>query len=162
MEDVVRLSRPGRVWRLGLVLVLVLLFLLGTAVGDDPWWPFGPWRMFSTSTAPTGAVVSTLIEVESADRPGEWVPRPIDPWTVGLNRAEVEGRLDEIRAEPAMLGTLAASHARLRPREPRWTAVRVVFERHHILDGKPTGEVSRVLVASWRADGTTETTGSGG
>jgi hypothetical protein len=105
--------------------------------------------MFSTSTNPDRAVVSTVIEVRTQDAPREWVPGDLDRWTVGLNRAEVEGRLDEIRADPGMLATLATTRARLRPEEPRWTAIRVVLERIHLRDGKPTGERSREVVVTW-------------
>ncbi|MCA1782741.1 MAG: hypothetical protein ABR500_07575 [Dermatophilaceae bacterium] len=144
-----RLGPIGRSWRVALVLALAVLFGLGSAIGDDHWWPFGPWRMFSTSTNPDRAVVSTIIEVRTEDAPREWMPGSLNLRTVGLNRAEVEGRLDLIRADPALLSTLAATRERLRPDEPRWTAIRVVFERTHLQGGKPTGEVSREVVATW-------------
>ena len=146
-----RLSRAGRSWRVAVVLTLAGLFGLGSAIGDDHWWPVGPWRMFSTSTNPDRAVVSTVIEVRTEDDPLEWVPGALNRWTVGVNRAEVEGRLDEIRADPDMLATLAATRARLRPDEPRWTAVRVVFERTHLAGGRPTGELTREVVVTWES-----------
>lgn len=133
------------------MLALGVLFGLGSAIGDDHWWPVGPWRMFATSTDPDRAVVSTVIEVRTAEGPPEWVRGSINLWTLGVNRAEVEGRLDQIRAEPRMLATLADTRARLRPHEPRWTAIRVVFERTHLRGGKPTGETSREVVATWEA-----------
>src|SRR5687767_13026176 len=125
------------------------MFCLGSLVGDDHWWPFSPWRMFSTSTAPTGAVVSTGIEVRTADQPGQWVPASLTPWTVGLNRAEVEGRMDDITADPSRLGTLAESHARLQPDAARWLGVRVVRSALVIVDRRPTGEVKRTVLAEW-------------
>lgn len=150
--ETVRLSRVGRAWRGVLLVTLTVLFGLGSAVGDDPWWPVGPWRMFSTSTSPDRAVVSTIIEVRTDDAPQEWVPGAMNRWTVGVNRAEVEGRLDEIREDPAMLATLAQTRAVLRPDEPAWTAIRVVFERTHLSGGKPTGEVTREVVVTWESE----------
>ncbi|GAA1801859.1 hypothetical protein [Nostocoides veronense] len=146
-----RLRPAGKVWRAGLVLLLTAGFLGGTTVGDDHWWPFSPWRMFSTSTSPNAAVASTLIEVRRADAPAEWVPAPLTPGTVGLNRAEIEGRLDLIRADPTVLGTLAASHKRLQPTEPEWVGIRVVIRRYLLKDGALTGEVRDETVAQWAA-----------
>ncbi len=131
--------------------MLAGLFCAGSLVGDDPWWPFGPWRMFSTSQASTGSVVSTGIEVQTAQAPRDWVPAPLTPDTVGLNRAEIEGRIPQIVAHPSRLGTLAASHAALRPGAPAWTALRVVRRQIVVVDRKPTGEVRQQTLAQWSA-----------
>jgi hypothetical protein len=158
-EQVVRLRPASVAWRAALAAVCAALFVTGALVGDDPWWPFGPWRMFSTSTAPSGAVVYMSLEVRS-DRavgevpPGGWRPAPILLPTVGLNRAEVEGRIPQLTADPSMLGTLARSHARLRPGETAWTGVRVVRNEAVIVDRRPTGEVRRIVLATWTAPGT--------
>lgn len=155
-DDVVRLGRLSVLWRTALTAVLSALFLAGALVGDDPWWPFGPWRMFSTSTPPTGAVVYMSLEVRTADSAadpkavdGGWLAVPITLQSMGLNRAEVEGRIPQITKDPSMLGTLAASHARLRPDDERWTAVRLVRNEAVIIDRRPTGEVRHVVLATW-------------
>ena len=145
-----RLARLGRTWRLLLVCVVTVLVLFGTLVGNDPWWPFGPWRMYSTSTKPGTAVVVMSIEIRTAADPA-WRPAPLTPWEVGLNRAEVEGRIPQIVGNPARLGTLAASHDRLRPQDPAWTGVRLV-RRDTVLAGRsPTGEVRSQVLAEWSA-----------
>ncbi|GAB3588964.1 hypothetical protein GCM10027446_00130 [Angustibacter peucedani] len=149
-DEALRLGRGARWWRSGVLAVLATLFLLGSVVGQDEWWPFGPWRMFSTSTPPTGAVVAMALEVRTAADPG-WVGTGLTPESVGLNRAEVEGRIPQITSDPSMLGTLAASHARLHPDAPRWTAVRLVRRETVIVDRRPTGEVREKLVAEWDA-----------
>lgn len=144
------LARPGRTWRLLVVCVVTVLVLLGTLVGNDPWWPFGPWRMYSTSTKPSTAVVVMSIEIRTAADPA-WRPAPLTPRDVGLNRAEVEGRIPQIVGNPARLGTLAVSHDRLRPQEPAWTGVRLV-RRDTVLAGRsPTGEVRSQVLAEWSA-----------
>ena len=148
--DVERLGRPARTWRVAAVLGLTVAFCAGSLVGDDDWWPFGPWRMFSTSTAPTGAVVAMAIEVRDASD-GAWRPAPLVPEAVGLNRAEVEGRIPQIVADPGRLGTLARSHARLRPDEEAWTGVRLVRRETVIVDRAPTGEVRETVLATWEA-----------
>jgi hypothetical protein len=147
--DVRTLGPLAVAWRAGLVLVLGAGFVLGSVVGQDDWWPFSPWRMFSTSTSPHGAVVAMSIERRTAD--GGWEQAPLSPRSVGLSRAEVEGRVPQLTADPAMLGTLAATHARLRPDDPPWTGVRVVRNETVLADRRPTGEVRRTVIAEWRA-----------
>lgn len=146
--DVIRLPRAGRAWRVLLFAVLTSLFLAGTAVGQDDWWPFGPWRMFSTSTPPSSAVYALRIEVQTAGAAG-WQPAALTPSSVGLNRAEVEGRIPEMTAQPAILATLARSHSRLRPDEPSWQAIRVVRREVLLADGAPTGAVREKTLAQW-------------
>jgi hypothetical protein len=155
-DDVIRVSPAGRGWRLLLCLVLTSLFLAGTVVGQDDWWPFGPWRMFANATPPSGSVISLRVEVQvDGDRadpagPG-WQIAPLTPSAVGLNRAEVEGRIPQMTAHPAMLGTLAASHARLRPKAPPWRAVRVVRNEVLLTDGVPNGATRDTVLAQWTA-----------
>ena len=148
--EVLTLGRVGRTWRSVLLLGLGGLFVVGSLVGDDPWWPFGPWRMYSTSQASTGAVWSTSIEVRTADD-ATWRLAPLSPANVGLNRAEVEGRIPQILADPAMLGTLAESHERLRPNASAWVGVRVVRHLIGIADGQLTGDDRSEVLAEWTA-----------
>lgn len=146
-----RLRPAAKAWRAVALLTMTALFLGGTTVGDDDWWPFSPWRMFSTSTSPNGAVRSTFIQVRTAEAPQTWAQAPINPDNVGLNRAEVEGNLDRIARDPAMLGTLAGSHAKLRPDAPAWIGIRVVIRNYLLKGGGPTGEYRDDLVAEWSA-----------
>ncbi|HET8617287.1 MAG TPA: hypothetical protein VFL94_17355 [Actinomycetales bacterium] len=148
---VARLSRAAKSWRVVVVVALTALFCAGSVVGNDHWWPFSPWRMFATSQQTTGSVWATGIEVQTADAPGEWVPAPLSPGTVGLNRAEVEGRIPQIQAAPERLATLARSHARLKPEQPTWIALRVVRRQIVIVDRRPTGEVRSEVLARWSA-----------
>ena len=69
----------------------------------------------------------------------------------GFGRAETEGRIPHIESDPARLGTLAASHAQLRPDAPEWTALRVVRRLIVVVDRKSTGEVRTEVLAEWRA-----------
>jgi hypothetical protein len=103
--------------------------------------------MFSTSQAPTGSVWASAIQVETT--PGAWSDAPLSPQNVGLNRAEVEGRIPQIVADPAMLGTLAVSHSRLRPGSAPWIGVRVVRRETVIVNRVPTGQVNVRILATW-------------
>lgn len=149
---VVRLSRASRAWRAGMVVVLAAGYLGGSVVGDDHWWPFAPWRMFSTSTQPTGSVTVSALEITTADNPA-WRGTGLNPANVGLNRAEVEGRQPQLRADPAMLATLAEAHARLHPGSQPWTGVRLVRRSTLIENRQPTGETTTRVVAEWTQAG---------
>lgn len=148
--EVLRLPPAARSALAALVVVLGLLFLAGSWRGDDNWWPFGPWRMFATSTAPSGGVAVLAIETRTGPD-AAWQPASITLDSVGLNRAEVEGRVPQMLADPSMLGTLAVTHSRLKPEQPRWTGVRVVRVVTVIEDRRPTGEERRSVLAQWDA-----------
>jgi len=147
-----RLGRRGRAWRAGLVVLLTVGYVSGSLVGDDHWWPLGPWRMFSTSTSPNASVTVSALQVQVAGDPA-WRDTSLSPPNVGLNRAEVEGRQDQILADPAMLATLADAHARLSPDDDPWTGVRLVRRSTVLADRAPTGETRERVVAEWTVDG---------
>lgn len=146
-----RLSTRGRAWRATVAAMLTVGYLAGSLVGDDHWWPLGPWRMFSTSTSPNAAVTVSAIQVQVAGDP-TWLDTTLNPTNVGLNRAEVEGRQFQIEADPGMLGTLAEAHARLHPDDEPWTGARLV-RRSTVLENRaPTGETRERVVAEWTVD----------
>jgi hypothetical protein len=147
-REVIRLPALARGWRVVFLLVTASLFLAGTAVGTDNWWPVGPWRMYATSTPPSGSVYSLAIQVREGKDP-TWQNANLTPTSIGLTRAEVEGRVPQMTADPDILGTLARSHSRLRPHEPPWVAVRVVRNEALLSGGAPTGQVLTTTVVSW-------------
>ena len=149
-KPILRVRPAGRYVRTGVLAALALAFVLGSVVGQDSWWPFSPWRMFSTSTPPSGTIVSLAVQVRTADDP-TWRDTPLTPGSIGLNRAEVEGRSGVIQGHPELLGTLASSHARLRPDDPAWTAARLVRRQTVLHDRRPTGEVITTQIATWSA-----------
>lgn len=130
-------------------LALAVLLGLGTVVGDDHWYPVGPFRMYSTATKPDGFVVAMSLQVRAED--GVWVPISLTPRNVGVNRAEVEGRIGAIVADPTLLRDLAEAHARMHPDDPLWTGVRLVSNRTAIKDSRPTGAVETAVVSTWTA-----------
>jgi hypothetical protein len=130
-------------------LAVAVLLGLGAVVGDDHWYPVGPFRMFSTATPPDSHVSAMSLEVRVGG--GDWVRSALSPRNVGLNRAEVEGRVPEIIADPTLLRDLANAHARMHPGDSPWTGVRVIRSRTLILDSRPTGTVESEVVATWSA-----------
>lgn len=150
---VLRLARPGRTWRVVLALALSAAYASGSLVGQDSWWPFGPWRMFATSTAPSGNVTVVALQVTTSADP-QWRDSGLTPANIGLNRAEVEGRQLQVAKDPMMLRTLATAHARMHPGDASWTGVRLVRRATVIREGRPTGELQESVLARWTsADG---------
>lgn len=141
------LTAAGRRVRTGVTVLIAALVLLGTFVGQDDDFPFGPFTMYSVRHDPDGLVEST--RVEALDSSGRL--RTVDERSTGLRRAEIEGQVDRLRADPELLGLLATAHARLRPDEPRLVEVRVVERLYRLRDSRPTGEATERVVARWRA-----------
>ena len=140
------LSTAGRRARVAATAAVALLLLLGTFVGDDDAFPFGPFRMYSTRDDPDGLVVST--RVEAVDRTGRVLVVP--DTATGMRRAEIEGQAARFRRDPQLLRELSRAHDRLRPDEPPYDEVRVIERRYRLRDSRPTGESTDRVVATWR------------
>lgn len=147
--DVVRLSRTGRVSRLVSTAAVLALLLAGTVWGVDPDFPFGPFRMYSTRADPNAPVVSTrVVGVTGA---GEEVR--LSGGEVGLRRAEFEGQLPRLVAEPELLGLLAESYAEQHPDAPDLVEVQVVQRRFELRDGTRTGAYDDTVRVAYDLDG---------
>jgi hypothetical protein len=120
--------------------------LAGTLVGTDDSFPFGPFRMYSTSTDPNRWVVVVKLQARTED--GRWHRAGLDPSSIGVNRAEVEGQIQRFREHPELLRSFARTHRRLRPDLPRWTGVRLIEQRLHLRNRHYVGDTERVT-AEW-------------
>ena len=56
------LTTRGRVTRLGATALGLVLLLAGTIWGSDDDFPFGPFRMYSTSSPPNAPAPDTRVE----------------------------------------------------------------------------------------------------
>jgi hypothetical protein len=139
------LSTAGRGVRTAVTAVLAVLLLAGTFVGDDDDFPFGPFTMYAGRHDPDAQVVST--RVEAVDAAGRVLV--VDERSTGMKRAEVEGQVSRLRADPALLGALSRAHDALRPGEPPYAEVRVVEQAFLLRDSRPTGEAVERVVARW-------------
>ncbi len=148
-DEVVRLSRTGRVSRLAATAVVLVLLLAGTVWGTDDSFPFGPFRMYSTRADPDQPVVSTRVVGLTAT--GEEVR--LSGGQVGLRRAEFEGQIARITEHPELLGLLAGSYADRHPGAPDLVEVQVVHRRFELRDGTRTGAFEDVVVVDHDLDG---------
>ena len=118
----------------------------GTLWGDDDHWPFGPFRMYSTTTRLDGRVI--VPSFRALTEHGRTVELSTDD--VGLRRAEVLGQLDRLRSRPELLRLLTVAHGRLHPGPPGLRSLSLVAGVHRLERGRPAGFHERVL-ATWRA-----------
>ncbi len=143
--EVVGLSPTGRRARFaGAALVLVLL-LGGSLWGNDSEFPFGPFRMYSTRAAPDAPVVST--RVVGVTVAGAEVR--LSGGEVGLRRAEFEGQLPRLVADPALLGLVAQTYEAQHPGDPALVRVEVVQRRLELRDGQSTGAYTDDVLVSY-------------
>jgi hypothetical protein len=139
------LSTTGRRLRALAFAAGLALLVAGTAWGQDDHFPFGPFRMYATADERDGRVLSTYLRAVDAD--GDVVER-VGEREVGLRRAEYEGQLSRIVADPQVLGDIAETFSARHPDRPAWVEVSVVRTAYLLVDGVPSGERTEVL-ATW-------------
>ncbi len=144
-----QLNGAGRLARLATAVVVFGLLTAGTFVGLDDQFPFGPFRMYATSNAPTGEIAVVALEARTAD--GDWTLVRPTPGTVGMNVAEFEGQLPRFEQDPHLHGAVNASRESLHPDEEPWVGLRIIREATVLVDKVPTGEVNRTVLAEWIA-----------
>lgn len=126
--------------------VALSLLLAGTAWGEDDHFPVGPFRMFSRSTKPSGIVTTGELWVTTAD--GERFHVVAEG--LGLRRAELEGQIARLEADPALLGAIGSAWHRAHPEAPDVTEVSYVERVRDLEDRRVVGEERRVK-ATWTA-----------
>lgn len=140
------LTARAKMTRLALTVLFILGLLWGTAWGDDDNFPFGPFRMYSTTSKLDGVVRSAALEARFADGTTEMVP--ISPRNFGLRRAEIEGQLDRFIADPSRLSYVAEAYTNRHPDNPEIVALHLMHELTDLEGGRPVGTSFRVL-AEW-------------
>jgi hypothetical protein len=138
------LSRRGGRARLLATAVLFGALLAGSALGDDVHFPFGPFRMYASTEALDGATSWYVLVGFGPDGVRHEIPTD----KVGLRRAELEGRVAAIVAEPALLQGLVELYAVRHPSEPV-TGMEIVRRTQPMEGGAPQGEAVDEVVVAW-------------
>jgi hypothetical protein len=136
------MGRRSRVSRNVAAGLLVAGLFAGTFLWQsDDTWPLAQMRMFPGGSESAVAIMRIHGELASGRT------EELDPFVFHLKRAEIEGQLDRVRANPAMLGDLVARYNRSARSDER--IVRLVLTRQEtVRRGGKTELVSR-QVASW-------------
>ncbi len=141
------LNRRGRRVRLAVTAATAALLLAGTAIGDDDHFPFGPFRMYATTSRPDSPVADT--RVEAIDATGARVR--LTQQNTGIRRAEIEGQLDRFAGDPALLRAVAQAYAARNPAAPPLVRVAIVVRWHELRGGRPTGAYRDEVRVVWEA-----------
>ncbi len=135
----------GRAIRLVMSALVAVALLAGTVAGDDVHFPFGPFRMFSTTDRIDAPVNSTRVEAVDASGRSFVLADKLS----GLRRAEIEGHAALFKKDPALLRHVAEAYHRRLPDRPRLTRVTVVVRRYALRGGVPTGAHEDTVLATW-------------
>jgi hypothetical protein len=140
-----RISPAGR-WARGLATLGVIAGLFaGTFWGDDDNFPFGPFRMFSTTNQLDGHVDSA--EIWGVTASGEEI---LLEWSwIGLRRAEIEGQMPRFAEDPDALRHVATAYDHFHAEGPELVGIKLRERVQMLKDGRPDGEPVVVLLAQW-------------
>ncbi|MEV1142557.1 hypothetical protein [Micromonospora sp. NPDC049799] len=140
------LTPRGRAARIAVTALGLALLLAGSAWGTDDHFPFGPFRMYSTSNPPDSPAPDT--RVEGVDTTGAVVD--LGEQATGVRRAEIEGQQDRYAADPSLLAAVADAYAERHAGAADLVEVRIVIRWHGIHGGRPTGRWTDETVVAWR------------
>jgi hypothetical protein len=130
-----RLGPRARLWRSLAGAVAVGLLFYTSAYGSNDDFPIGPMTQFAFSVKDDGGAISSFwLEADTAA--GTHVELSRDAAGTGMKRAEIEGQMDRIVHDPAMLQGIAEGQHRLHPDWPRLTRIYVVQEIKKLKHGK--------------------------
>ncbi|WP_066585438.1 hypothetical protein [Cellulomonas timonensis] len=146
-SEPIRLRRLPRAWRLTATAAVLGVLATAQFVDTNDWFPFGSLSQYATARDLNGTVKS--ISIEAVNASGETLRVPLNQTGVGVGRAEIEGQLGRILADPALLQSIADAHAGLHPDEPAYTELTVVRSTRALVDGRPSGEPTHEALATW-------------
>lgn len=126
-----RLPLAGRVWRLAAAVLGISLIIYGTAGGTDDDFPFAPMSMFAFRTDPNGLIASHYLEAVTEQ--GQRIRVPMQD--VGMSRAQMEGQILKIMADPGLLQILADTQRGLAPGDPHYVHLYVMRDVIVLKDG---------------------------
>jgi hypothetical protein len=134
------IHRPGRVWRLAATGVAAAVLLAGTLWGQDRDFPFGPFRMYATRDDPNGVV--RILAVQLIDPDG--TVHDATNTAGAPRRAELEGRVEDLRNDPDLLRSLAPSYVAA---DPQASTLRVVWRLYKLKDGRAQPPTDQVIAS---------------
>jgi hypothetical protein len=145
-ERVRRISRTSYAWRLAATVVGIGLLLNGSLRMSDDVWPFGPLSQYAFSPAKDDTIVITRVEGLVGD--GERIDLPLRVETAGISRAEIEARIPQITADPALLRAIADGWSSRHRGAPPLRRVWLVQDQTQLMDGR-VGRTRLVELATW-------------
>ena len=146
MDEVVRLSRRGRAGRVVATVLVGAGLAYGTILGTDDDFPFSPLTQYAFAADPNGSVPDLYIEAVTTA--GTTVKVKLSADGVGIGRAEIEGQVHQIIADPSRLQAVAEAQRRLHPDEPQFARLTMKVRHTELRGGVAVGERTEQL-ADW-------------
>jgi hypothetical protein len=143
-----RLSRASTAWRVAAAFAGIAALIHGTLADSDDYFPFGSMAQYATAHDLDAKVRSTymLADTESGR---QRVRVPLNATGTGIGRAEVEGQLDRLVADPSLLQTIADAYEAIHPDRDHYTALYLMRDVHQLRDGYQAGPPVTVELARW-------------
>jgi hypothetical protein len=145
-ERVRGISTVSYAWRVAATVLGIGLLLNGSLRMSDDVWPFGPLSQYAFSPAQDETIVITRVEGVLAD--GRRIDLPLRVETAGISRAEIEARIPQITADPALLRSVTDGWTSRHPKEPAPIRVWLVQDQIQLVDGR-VGPRRLVELATW-------------
>ena len=139
------LTTTGRIVRSAATVAVLLALFAGSIWGDDDHFPFGPFRMYSTTNEVNGEI--RILRLDAVTSTGE--ERTLAINDTGLRRAELDGQIARFAANPGLLKHLATAYERRRPDAPELAQLQLVFGIHTLENREPVSYHEEV-VAEWQ------------
>jgi len=137
------LSTTSKKVRMSAVGAAAAALLVGTFLGDDDHFPFGPFRMYSVANRLDGTI--RALKVEATTVSGDEIGVTFDD--IGLRRAEVEGQL-RFMSPGELVPYLHAAFEKRRTHGPRLAELRLI-EASTKLDRGRIAAYSEKTLATW-------------
>ncbi|MDX3006502.1 hypothetical protein PWY87_32800 [Kribbella solani] len=142
------IGKRGRVVRVAISVIGIVLLVNGSVRGSDDLWPFGPMSQYSMVVADDESILFTRIS--AVTDAGTTVDVPLNIEGAGVARAEIEARAGEIVKDPSLLQQVADGWARKHPDKPRYVSLELIQDTTTLVDGRVNGpSVPRVLT-TWK------------
>ena len=143
-EGVRPLNESSRRVRVIALVLLTAVVTIGTFWGQDDHFPFGPFRMYSVANKTNGEIRVPALEVTTAS--GRDLE--LDFEDTGMRRAEVEGQMDRLLADPSLLRHLVTGYERLHENDEELVELRLIEVTNYLRDGK-TYRTERRPLLTW-------------
>jgi hypothetical protein len=145
----VKVRPAGRAVRIAISMVVLALVTATTFWGGDDFFPFAPFKMYSSSMELDGWAGST--RVEAVNEEGERFS--LTEAATGFRRAELEGQKSRFVEDPTLLEYIAQAYENTNPDKPEIVTVEIIERRYRLEDGHQTGEVTEVVEATYTREG---------
>ena len=139
------LTSTGRRVRGFLTAAFLTLLVVGTFWGQDDHFPFGPFRMYSTTNDANGTV--KVMRLAGITEDGDKVT--VSTNSLGLRPAEVEGQALRFTEDPELVRHLVEAYENFHPEAPLLDELSIMIGEYRLEDRRPVGYAEEAI-ATWK------------